>query len=212
MKIEEIKEMLKEDQEAGFGEILEENENSVSYYNYELAIGATMTFRGDAICTREELMNLIITKDDVWTKEKVADVIIAAYGDTLADAMCVVRAIILIDNNKDLDDACRNLFPDDNWEESFSSEDIDENMVGQNIYDYQTPIIHLGNIRKNSDDEEMYMDGVGCTIIHELRHCMLDCNPILSEEEYAVELGKEENVEDFCRRQWDRVRADFVIQ
>ena len=38
------------------------------------------------------------------------------------------------------------------------------------------------------------------TIFHELRHLMLDCNPLLPEDDYPVHLAAEEAVEAFARR------------
>ena len=47
--------------------------------------------------------------------------------------------------------------------------------------------------------------GMWTTIIHELRHLLLDTNIILPEDEYPVELAVEEAVEEYCRAYYEGV-------
>jgi len=45
--------------------------------------------------------------------------------------------------------------------------------------------------------------GFWTTVIHELRHLLLDTNIILPENEYPQELASEDNVEEYCRKHFE---------
>lgn len=55
------------------------------------------------------------------------------------------------------------------------------------------------------DKEHEMNAGVWVTLIHELRHLMLNCNPLLPEDELADEPCSEQSVEEYARREFDRL-------
>lgn len=76
----------------------------------------------------------------------------------------------------------------------------------------QICIINEGEILKTVSEinegeygDDIYLDGIGITVIHECRHQMLDCNFLLSEEDYPVELASEEEVERFSCNKWNEI-------
>lgn len=98
--------------------------------------------------------------------------------------------------------------------DEYALEIIDiEEQIGLMWYEKNSIIINLAAIKRvaeeigvdTSDIRREYNIGILSTIIHELRHLMLDTNIILSEEDYPVEMSAENEVEEYCRNICDKI-------
>ena len=117
-------------------------------------------------------------------------------------------------------DAVFFVFDDDGLEklydytgDEYAQECIDmDQAVGLMWYEKNIIIINVGLIQKSSEEiadefcpaKNHIADGIVMTIVHELRHLMLDTNVLLSEEAYPYSENAEEAVEEFTRRFADR--------
>lgn len=89
---------------------------------------------------------------------------------------------------------------------------INEDMVGVMWFQRNSIVINLQAIYNIANEiaydeysiEREVSIGLICTIVHELRHLMLDTNIILSEEDYPVSESAEEKVENYGREFCDK--------
>ena len=114
------------------------------------------------------------------------------------------------------------LWDEDDYEMMTDYHDVDsawsewlygEDELGKMWFDQNTVIINMQNIVNSALEEEYedYKMGIhshfesdlqvqtAITVVHEIRHCMMDTNIILPEDEYPFDLASEENVEAFAR-------------
>lgn len=90
---------------------------------------------------------------------------------------------------------------------------MDDNVLGKVWFYRNVAIIDVQNIVKSAEEVEKedielgypsrkhqdVIEQIVLTMVHELRHLMLDTNIVLSEEEYPTNLGSESKVEQFAR-------------
>ncbi len=219
MTKEEILISLKEDEKKGRGEILQETEEGVEYFDYEYSWDDhTIFFRDEKYCTKEKLKEMIFVAEESRkygiSEEYIASILTDAYKDCMVDMMTTLRAVAVIHSEEDLKDVFKFANISDN-------ENVDlENVVGLSIFDAQICIVYEGEILRTIHElnetgyygDEIYMNGIGVTVIHECRHQMLDCNFLLSEEKYPDYLFSEDNVEEFAVEKWNQIsEAHYLI-
>jgi hypothetical protein len=143
-------------------------------------------------------------KDRAWIKSRIVPLLLP-HTDML---ICLNRIIFV---KEEIDEEAD--------ESDFSSEDTEfleremdceacefpdiGGIVGVKWHTQSSVMILLGEIEKTTkeiqlDEEEgetIYEDGLCMTVLHELRHLGLECNPLLPEEEYPVKLFPEPAVE-----------------
>jgi len=228
MEKEEILEKLREDEKEGNGELLSEDGEEAKYYSYDTCgeCNEFMVFRYGRFCTRDKLEQLIYVSDaaakhDI-TPALLADILADAYKDMLPDMMCVIRRIVVVHDEKDFPDMLHAIYPKAEEYEiqemlDYELDDFVGDFVGKTWFMHQTAFIFEGTIHKIALEEgdeiithgDNYLCGIATTAIHEVRHLMLDCNFILPEDKYPVELSSEENVEEFCRSRWDMLENNY---
>jgi hypothetical protein len=225
---------LKQDQKDGNGEILSSEKEGVLYFDYN---NDTETFyRFGKYCTEDVLASKIVigskAKEIGLNEQKIAKMIFAAYGKEAKDAICTLNQIGIFFGEEDFDEVLNKLN-----ENLMTGEDLSEwmeyhafeNLLGQMYFALQMPMICIDSICKGSmeiakDDEEFWCedyetrfkeifdDAIGTTIIHELRHCMMDTNLFLPEDKYPYEEAKEENVEEFGKNNYrENVPMEYRI-
>lgn len=217
MNYKELARKITNGQENGHGEILYETCKGIAWYDYERSLNDDdrIFFRKPEYCTREYLEGMVYCDRDVQrygvTPSVVADMLVSAYGDQLADMMCVLRNIIVFHYRSGMEDGIRAVSLEDMEDFEF-----DPDNVGQTWFRKQTVFICEGTIQKECIGMDKatglystaYTDALGTTLVHETRHIMLDCNPFISAEDGE---DSEQAVEDFCRYKWDMVRHKFHI-
>lgn len=221
MDIESIKAELKDNEESDLGEIVNETDTTVEWYDYEFSYDDhTVIFHDGNICTKDLLLSLCHITDkakticgEYVTPEIMCSILADAYSDILPDMMVTLRGVVIIKDAEDLEEASRlaGISPSDS--------EIDEHLVGITIFDSQLCLVITEPIMKKSKEivdsmggcvKDEFMDGVGVTLIHETRHQMIDCNFLLPEDEYPSHVATEEQVEEFARQKWDCMRASYV--
>lgn len=96
-----------------------------------------------------------------------------------------------------------------------------DRVIGLMWYEKNIILINVGLIQKTSEEiadefcpsESQFSDGIVTTLVHELRHLMLDTNVLLSEEDYPYSENAEDAVEEFTRQfadRWLLGRHEFV--
>lgn len=213
MRKEDVISVLTEDESNGNGEILEVTDDYVSYCDY--TDDTTKEFRFDKSCT-DEYMSTIIkigesAKSNGLTEKFIVSVLKKAFGEDYFDAVCTLSGIIVPSNKNEfikmLKDTIRTGDDIDEW---YSWED-NEHYVGKMLTQHQIvlinePVIHKMAHEMAEDEQEEnkeYEIGILTTLLHEMRHLMLDTNPFLPEEEFPEELKEEENVEEFARETYE---------
>lgn len=222
MTREEIKQELLEDQNNGLGEIIEENEEGFLYYDY--GSGIETFYRDEIHCTLDWLKSRIYIGSSIQSKgltqEFVANMIKNAYGDEFINAITTLNGIVIFANEKELLDAIK-FIAEDEFEEIMDYDEMPiekfDNVLGKLWYRLRTPMIYESacvdiskkltkEVSYNEDNytlNEEYSKCLIATIIHELRHCMLETHLFLNEKEYPIYLNAEDEVETFCNEKYD---------
>ena len=231
MKKEIILKELTQDEKEGNGEILFKNKYGVLYYDYDSSVETY--YRYGEYCTKSILeKNIIIgtaARKLGITKSKVANLIIKAFGSEIEDAICTLNNIGIFFGEEDFDEVLKEandrLRTGEDLTEWYCYEDYDE-LCGNMLFAHQMPMINVKEIYKTTmeisqkysysdeidlwDFEKEFNIGLSQTIVHELRHCMMDTNLFLPEIDYPIEEAEEENVEDFCIRKVDNMPYNVV--
>lgn len=213
MKREDMISVLTEDEKNGQGEIIEITDEYVSYY--DCVDDSTKEFRFEEACTDEYVKSLIRLGEGVkkhgLTEQFIVDVLKKAFGDDYYDAVCTMTGIIIPSNEEEfrqmLKDVIRTGDDVDEWYEWCEN----EHCVGKMLHQHQIVLINEEEIRNMAkelaydkwSEKREYDIGIIVTIVHEMRHLMLDTNPFLSEEEFPEEMRTEESVEAFARERYE---------
>jgi hypothetical protein len=166
------------------------------------------------------------------TEEFCLMVLKSAYKDDLADAVCTLKYIPIFYGKRDFTSVMKTVAKRE-WESAYSNyskcevyptatsvyeEMIEEfdypedgEWIGKKWHQLCASFVNAGSIYKEAKSfadkfasiEEEYKIGIASTLIHEVRHEMLDCNFLLPEDKYPTNLASEEEVEDFCREKTD---------
>lgn len=210
---------LREDEANENGQILTIEDTGVLYYDYETE---DTFYRFAEACTKEEIQKCMyisetaqkrgITKDILW------DVINEAFRGYVDDAVCTLNGLFIVSNEEDyekfLDEV--NTHTALNLNEWYEWESIEDN-CGMMLYVAKIAVINENVIYKMSlelgDDlvspEEEYSIGIVQTVIHELRHLMLETNCFFPEEIASIEENAEDAVEEFCRNAYENL-SDYL--
>lgn len=222
MKKIDIVKSLREDEKDGYGEILEITKEGVNYYDYD---HDETFYRSEKYCTIDWLISKIFVGETAKKRgvdeRTIANMLKMAYGEEFKDAICTLRGIVVFTNKNDFKKGIRMICPNDDLDElleEFEYEDFDH-VCGKLWHRKQIVFVNEKCISKFAvvDCDEIlgyvdiYSSGMYETLIHEVRHCMLDTNQFLSEEQYPVYLAAEDEVEEFCRYKYDMLPKKYRI-
>ena len=215
MKKDDVLKALKEDEEDGNGEIIDKGKHHSVYYDYNE--GIETHFRYEEGCTDRYVADLIHIGSGAAAKglkkQFLIDVLKKAYGEDYYDAICTCAGIIIPSNGKEfiqmLSATFRNSDDVNEWYQYCEQ----ENVVGRMFRTHQIVFINEAEIAKLAktlgdeiiSEEEEYETGIITTLIHEIRHLMLDTNPFLPEDEFPVSEASEDAVEAFCRQRYTQL-------
>ena len=237
MNKDEIILNIKEDVENELGEILEENEIGISYYDYDNGVESFYCF--PEYCSLDRLKSKIFIGKSIsekgLTNEFVANMLQEVFKKDFVDAFCTLNSILIFSNEEELNAALEFAAPDEIEEVlSYDEHTIDSfekhNVCGKMWYRKQSPMIYEKSIlnvaidiankyANEKEDKEYYNQilneeyscGIIQTIIHECRHCMLETNLFLSEEKYPTYLNSENEVEEFCCSAYEMLSAKYKM-
>lgn len=203
---DEIRKGLETLQAYGDGEILYETTEGIAWYDYVWSDGDNaMFFRFPEHCTEEMLQKLVFVGDEAGkkgvTKNLIARILSDAYAEMLPDMMAVLRAVLIVSGDADPVQYAKREGIDP--EEILEDLGYPEGVCGRMWRRRQTAVVYADAIEDHVEDRQEFLRGIGATLIHECRHVMLDCNPLLDDERYPDSIKTEPAVEAFCRERWD---------
>lgn len=220
MTKEAIMNVLKKDEADGNGVIISIDDEKAVYLDFNTDM--EIPFRYAECCTDDWLKNLIYIGESAkikgLTEDFVVDVIKKAFQDDFANAVCNLSGIIIPTDEiefKQMLDICMkgsNDYPDEwySWDETQST-----NCVGRLFSVHHIIFINEPKINNLAHDLSMdlepngfhseYCAGILVTLLHEVRHLMLDSNSFLPEDIYQEEIKEEDEVEMFARNAYDNL-------
>ena len=203
----DVIETLTKDSSEKNGEIIETTETYVEYMDYQSEIETK--FRFEETFSDEEMRKLIFigkgASENCLTKEFIIDVLKKAFGDDYFDATCTLSGIMIPSNEEEFDSMLEaiNTTSDDmrEWHQWAD----EEGLIGHTFVAHQIAMINESAVaavaKEVSDDsfpyEKEYQIGMLTTLIHEMRHLMLETNPFLPEDEFPESEKEERAVEEF---------------
>lgn len=216
MKKRKILNELEEDIELDNGEIINETDKNITYYDYKSE--NTITFQFEEACTDKYVKSLIhigeSAKNRGLTPNFIINVLKKAFGDLYYDAICTLSGIIIPSNEKEFNEMLQASFRTSDiateWYDYFE----ENNIVGKMYYTHQIVFINeaaISDLSKELSDDgissetDEYETGMIMTLLHEMRHLMLDTNILLSEEIIPLTENSEEAVENFSRQQYEKL-------
>lgn len=213
MRKEDVLKECRQDQNADFGEIIEETDNDVVYYDYTYAVELHLRF---AECISDDYVKSIIhigdgAKQRGLTSDYLISVMKKAFGRDYEDYLCTLSGIIIPSNEAEfytmLEQTIRT---SDDVKEWYEYEGDCNDVVGKMLFAHQIVFINenlIYNLSKdicakyNEDDyalQKEYEIGVLTTFLHEMRHLLMETHLFLSEEEFPDSERTEENVEAYA--------------
>lgn len=215
MKKEDVIRELTEDEANGNGEILDRYEDYYTYFDN--CSDVETTYRFEESCDDDYVKSLIkigegATKSGL-TADYIIDVLKHTFGNDYYDAICTLAGTIIPSNETEfktmLNEVNRTSDDLDEW----YNYDEQENCVGRMFHAHQIVFIHEALIREQakelcdeifSEDEE-YQTGIVITLLHEMRHLMLDTNAFISEDKIPLSEQVEDAVENFARNAYEHL-------
>ena len=197
---------LKELESENEIEILECSRSSITIYDYQDGKEITYTFRRSKTSLAQHIhISKKIPQKYRPNKEKLIQYLLALPEDVLL----TLNEVWLLWNFDDYEDMVDYHDVDSAW----ATDLYDENVLGKMWFDQNTAIIDVQNIVKSAleiEEQDIAMGLYGyadtdikeqtvLTIVHEIRHIMMDTNLILPEDDYPIHLASETEVEDFAR-------------
>lgn len=209
MTRDEIIKALKKDEVDENGEIVEITEKGVLYYDYE---NCETFYRFPESCTRKEITPLFFICGEAnkrgLTPDFLFDMLQEVFKEDFADAMCTLNGIIVADMKNFLHLLCQvDTHEGSDMNEFYGWESLD-NCVGRTLNAHKIAVVNHQEIAEQAKlladeiftEDEEYATGIIQTVIHEVRHLMIDTNPFLSID---TKEESEESVEEFCRIKYD---------
>lgn len=206
MKRDILRATLREDEDFGNGELLEENEAGFLYYdNY---YGKEIQFTLQENMSTEWLAKKIYINPKVKHKYGLNEKEVARLllRNLPSEHFITLNRIFIVYRKSDYTEIAKRLC--DNKKEEIGTDlaDFFDNQVGLMGFADNSVFINMRIIEKTT--REVFEDvpyrifketihGFWCTIFHEIRHLMLETNMFLDEDEYPEHLSLEENVEEF---------------
>lgn len=209
MEREPLLAALTEDAKEGNGEIINQDNDSVVYLDYEDDV--EFSFRYAESCTDNYVKALIhigkSAKDEGLAEDFILKVLHKAFGSSLPDAVCTLSGIIIPSDEDEFFQMMEECNRSGDAMVEFYDYGEYENLVGMCFYSHQIVFVNEPMIRQISEEcgdkiisaEEEYQTGILMTLIHEMRHQMLDCNHFLPENDYPISEQAEDKVEQFGR-------------
>lgn len=209
----DIQTVLAQDEQDGCGEIVNTDELGTTYLDFKLDL--TTRYMCQESITDEIIKDLIYLGKNIvaagLTKEHIIAVLKKAFGDDYYDAVCTLTGIIIPSNEAEFYEMliAANL-TSDVMEEWYEWEDQAE-CVGRMFSAHQIVFINeavIDNLSKilfvyKTDYEKEYQIGIITTLIHEMRHLMLETNVFLPEDEFPESEKAEDAVEAFSREKYE---------
>lgn len=218
MTEKEVVDTFKKDEADGNGAIISIGDEEAVYLDFDTDV--EIPFRYAEYCTDDWLKSLIHIGESAKTKglteDFIVEVIKKAFKNDFADAVCNLSGIIIPTDEiefkqmldicmKDSDDC-----PDEwyTWDETQSTNCVGRLFSAHHIIFINEPknnnLAHDLSMDLGSDEfHSEYCAGILVTLLHEVRHLMLDSNPFLPEDIYPEELKDEDEVEAFARNAYD---------
>lgn len=209
-----IKELTQDEQE-GNGEILEQTDEYVMYFNENA--GIETQYRFNEACTDDYVKSRIFVGETAqrkgFTPEYILSVLKKAFGEYYFEAVCVMSGIIVPSNEDEFDrfmnEASRT---SDNLSEWYDYESESE-YCGKMFYMHQIAYINEALHEQLAEElgdeiisaEREYETGIIISLIHEVRHLMLDCNQFISEDDIPLSENAEDAVEEFARTAYEKL-------
>ena len=209
MKSVEIKNALKELAQEGEIEIFKEDDDGILVY--DLQEGKEIQYNLNM--TVDKLVEKIYINPSIPEycrpdAKKVAQYLLKHLP---VDAFYTLNKICFV-YGEEID--CETLSEFFDEDVDWAREVIFSDTLGKMWFEYNSVLIDVKNIIESAEEIERQDIAMGwhgnaradtlrqiaITLVHELRHLMLDTNIVLSEDEYPVKLSAEESVEHFAVR------------
>lgn len=207
MRREDIIHSLKALESEGDIQILGSSRNAIYIYDNEDGKEITYTFqRSKTGLAKHVHVSRRIPRKYRPNKQKLVEYLLALPND----ALLTLSEVWVLWDEEDYELMTDYHDVDSAWTETL----YDEENLGKMWFDQNTVIINMQNIVNSALEEEYedYKVGIpshfdedvqeqtALTVVHEIRHVMMDTNIILPEDEYPLNLASEENVEEFARK------------
>ena len=206
MQREDIIHSLKELEAEGDIEILKIARNSVSVYDYQDGKEITYTFKRSKTSLAKHIhISEKIPAKYRPNKEKVIQYLLALPEDVLL----TLNDVWFLWDFDDYDDMVDYYDADS----AYAADLYDDRILGRMWFEQNAALIDVQNIVNSALEIEKQDIALGLygyadmdikeqtalTLVHEIRHIMMDTNIILPEDEYPIHLASEFDVEDFAR-------------
>lgn len=215
MKKKDVLSVLRKDEKDENGEILDKTKDDVTYYDYNTC--TTTWFRFEEACSDDYIKGLIHIGEHAASKGLTKDYIISvlkkAFAEDYSDAVCTLAGIIIPSNKEEFNSMLKaTIRTSDDVNEWYDYDDY-EHYVGIMLTEHQIVFINEPVIEREAanisvsdyEKREEYQIGLLVTLIHEMRHLMLETNPFLPEYEFPEEMKDEDEVEEFARSAYEKL-------
>lgn len=209
-----IKELTEDEKEEN-GEILEQTDEYVLYFDKNT--GIETQYRFNEACTDDYVKSRIFVGENAikkgFTPDYILSVLKAAFGDYYYDAVCIMSGIIVPSNKEEFDEFLKKASrTSDNMSEWYYYEEESE-YCGKMFYAHQIAYINEALHEKLAEElgdeiisaEREYETGIIVSLIHEVRHLMLECNQFISEDDIPLSENGENAVEEFARTAYENL-------
>jgi len=213
MKKVDVLAVLNKDMLDGNGEIIEETENYIRYFEYSTDMETK--YRFEERISDEIVKQLIHVGDSAskygLTKDHIIAVLKKVFGDDYPDAVCTLSGIIIPSNENEFYEMLdKSNGVSDDMREWYDWEN-EEEFVGHMFSAHQIALVNECKIASTTKEmcgvghlyNDEYQIGIMTTLIHEMRHLMLETNVFLPEDEFPESEKEEDSVEEFCRLKYE---------
>lgn len=213
MKKEEVIKELTEDEKNGNGEIIDKTDDYIQYLDYQT--DAETQYRYEESCNDEYVRGLIHigkkARDRGLEEDYIIDVLKKGFGDWYYDAICTLSGIIIPSDETEfkemIDESIRT---NDNADEYYDYGE-ESDVVGKMYFLHQMVFINEEKIESMSKEladeifteDEEYQTGIVMTILHEMRHLMLETHMFISEDQIPLSENAEDAVEEFAVKAYE---------
>ena len=162
------------------------------------------------------------------TKDSIINIIEAAFRDDIFDAMLTLRGLCIFGSDKDYKQVINEIAKqtdcriNEEYEDDFESY---EDLLGKNIYAYQTSMINIQacmNVAKEEAKIDIHYNPLSFkqnyehelntaviqTIIHEIRHNTVDNNLFMPDDKIKPSDESEESVENYCIKRYESLKGE----
>lgn len=214
MQMAEIKKAISEAVADDELEILEKTDTTILVY--DKIDGRDICYTGDESINEEWLAERIILPENVAkelniSKEYISSILIENLDK---DYFNTLRAITIFEQESDFK-TLADLLDVEEDDLSFNKQRFMNDCVGISIWADHVVIVNYSHLKKLSQEDPFNFDeddikveierGFWITLLHELRHNLLDGNPYLSEEKYPSCESNEDAVEQWAIRKYEKI-------